>query len=133
MKRIIIGALIATTSSTALCSPENYTLNCETVKNKIMYFTGHKFSDMLVMSDNSKGIYAATFDVNDGGSTDYETFSPVVYDDKGKPDSSKVYSQGAVELIYTGEGLQKEIHIVDSKGNHPCKITKYDQDLVGGN
>ncbi|EFT4035750.1 hypothetical protein HVF17_004332, partial [Salmonella enterica] len=127
MKKII-SVLLIMLPITAFCSPENYTINCESIKTKVMYFTGHKFSDMLIMSDNSKGIYVATFDVSDGGSTDYETFSPMVYDEKGKPDSSKVYSQGAVELIYTGEGLKKEIHIVDKKGNHPCKITKYDQD-----
>ncbi|MBX4610361.1 hypothetical protein C7266_24285 [Klebsiella variicola] len=134
MKRIIVGALLAACSATVF-SAENFTLDCGT-GGKILYATGHKFRNSLVTRQNKNDVwYEDVFTTDAGNGLHYATLAKVITDNSGKLDESKndyVYLDGAVQLVYTGEGINTQFRYLNDTGNHACKTIGYDQKLANG-
>lgn len=130
MKRILLGVLLAGISTTVFATPENYTLQCDTYAGKVMLFTGQGFRDVLVVGQDKGQDYIATFDLLNGNDTNSETFSPITHLEKGDSTIKTVFVEGTIELIYYGSGAEKHFNIVDTKGNHRCKMTGYNQDKI---
>lgn len=130
MNRISIIFSLLAISTTVFATPENYTLKCDTINEKVMLFTGQGFRDVLVVGKGTGADYLATFNVDAGNGLHYETLSPITHMEKGDSTIKTVFVDGTVELIYYGDGAEKHFNIIDSTGNHQCKMTGYNQDKI---
>ncbi|ECB4005374.1 hypothetical protein EW438_22215 [Salmonella enterica subsp. enterica serovar Nigeria] len=125
MKKLALGLLII--STTAFAHPENYVMDCGMHKG-ILLFIGHAVNPIMIID---KVDYIAIQDIGQANTDDY-AFGRMVKETNEDGRYDKVLVGGAVTVATVGDGIKRQINLIDAKSNTPCNITSYNEAKVEG-
>lgn len=127
MNRIAIIFSLLAISTTVFAHPENYVMDCGNHKG-IYLFVGHAVNPIMVMDKKN---YIAIQDIGKAN-TDEFTFGEMAKDLNESGQYDKVFVNGAVTLSTIGDGIKRQINLIDAKANNPCTVTSYNENAIKG-
>lgn len=127
MKRFILGALLVAYSASVFAHPENYSMDCGKHKG-IQLFIGHFVNPLMIMDKKS---YMAIQDIGKSNTDEY-TFGEMVKELNENGVYDKVFANGAVTIATVGDGIKRQINLIDAKSNNTCTVTSYNENKIEG-